>query len=46
MQEEEPEDEGKELGGRVNTDMEFEDAVVLMLSTDLREKDEDERDEA
>ncbi len=25
------------LGGRVNTDMEFEDAVKLMLSTDLRE---------
>ena len=25
------------LGGRVNTDMEFEDAVKLMLNTDLRE---------
>jgi hypothetical protein len=30
------------LGGRVNTDMEFEDAVKLMLSTDLREPGEAE----
>lgn len=35
---EEPENE---LGGRVNTDMEFEDAVRLMLNTDLRDEDEE-----
>ncbi len=29
------------LGGRVNTDMEFEDAVKLMLNTDLRESGEE-----
>jgi hypothetical protein len=28
------------LSGRVNTDMEFEDAVKLMLDTDLREPEE------
>jgi len=32
--------EEDELEGRVNTDMEFEDAVKLMLSTDLREETE------
>jgi hypothetical protein len=30
------------LGGRVNTDMEFEDAMKLMLNTDLRETGDDE----
>jgi hypothetical protein len=29
------------LGGRVNTDMEFEDAVKLMLDTDLRETEDE-----
>ncbi len=32
--------EDEEERGRVNTDMEFEDAVRLMLNTDLREDDE------
>jgi hypothetical protein len=36
-----PEDEGDELGGRVNTDLPFEDVVGIMLNTDLRVSDDE-----
>jgi hypothetical protein len=39
------EDEADELGGRVNTDLPFEDVVGIMLNTDLRES-EDKTEEA
>lgn len=32
-----PDGESDELGGRVNTDLPFEDVVQVMLNTDLRE---------
>jgi hypothetical protein len=34
-------EEGDDLGGRVNTDLPFEDVVGIMLNTDLREPEED-----
>jgi hypothetical protein len=36
-----PEGEGDELGGRVNTDLPFEDVLQVMLDTDLRDTPED-----
>ena len=40
------EPKGDELGGRVNTDLPFEDVVGVMLNTDLREENENGAEEA
>ena len=40
-----PEAESNELGGRVNTDLPFQDVVQVMLNTDLREPEDDEATE-